>query len=159
MRVESEEGAGSIFYVALALPLAPPQEARRAGPLSGVARVARVLVVDDTEMVRDVSMDMLLAIGCTVDTASSGEEALVQCAYGEFDLILMDCQMPNMDGLETTRRLLHLYPELSIVAMTAHTSARDQEQSLNAGMVAHLNKPFTLRGLETVIDEYARAKV
>jgi signal transduction histidine kinase/CheY-like chemotaxis protein len=112
-----------------------------------------ILVVDDTELVRQVTADMLKVLGCQVTVASSGQEAMAKIAFSDFDLILMDCQMPLMDGLETTRRLIELYPErnLNIVAITAHSTARDREMSLHAGMMAHLNKPYSLEQLEQLI--------
>jgi CheY-like chemotaxis protein/anti-sigma regulatory factor (Ser/Thr protein kinase) len=153
LTVESTLKHGSTFKVYLAMRVVDTIEA----PIKVHHRIRQhdmhILVVDDTELVRQVTADMLEALGCQVTVASSGQEALAKIAFSDFDLILMDCQMPLMDGLETTRRLIDLYPErkLKIVAITAHSTARDKRMSEHAGMIAHLNKPYSLEQLEQLI--------
>jgi len=103
---------------------------------------------------------VLQVLGCTVVVAASGYEALSHVADQDFDLILMDCQMPKMDGLETAQRMLSLYPnrELQIVALTAHSSGRDEQISLSAGMVDHLNKPFRIDQLAQIVQRFHSTK-
>lgn len=115
-----------------------------------------VLVVDDTEVIRLVLNDMLVTLGCTVEAFNSGEAVLEHIAGGApFDFILMDCQMPQMDGLETTRRLLQDHPErnIKVVAISAHASESDRIQQRGAGMMAHLNKPFRLKDLQALLNQ------
>jgi len=154
LTVETEVGVGSTFVLKLKFPIAATAEApvmvhELLDPVT-----CRVLIVDDNQMIREVTTEMLRSQGCEVHAVSSGARALTTVAEREFDLILMDCQMPRMDGLEATRILLGRYPErgLFIVAITAHSSAQDQKMSLDAGMRHHINKPFTMDGLRSVVD-------
>ena len=153
LTVESALNQGSTFELCLPMKVVEaieePVHERRPISQSGL----HILVVDDTELVRQVTADMLEALGCQVTLAASGQQAMAKVASSDFDLILMDCQMPLMDGLETTRRLIELYPEreLKIVAITAHTTERDEQMSLDAGMVAHINKPYSLQRLKRLI--------
>ena len=113
-----------------------------------------MLVVDDTEVVRAVLNDMLTALGCTVDTFSSGKAVLDHVAGGsEFDFIMMDCQMPHMDGLETTRRLVQddTSRGIKVVAISAHATDADRLEQQEAGMTEHLSKPFGLRELQALL--------
>jgi CheY-like chemotaxis protein len=120
----------------------------------------RILLVDDTDMVRTIAVQMLEIIGCTVVSARSGQEAIDIVATQDFDLILMDIQMPVLDGLETTRRLLRLHPErgLKIAAVTAHASTDDVARSREAGMIGQLNKPFTVQELDTFVRQTLKLK-
>ncbi len=113
-----------------------------------------VLVVDDTEVVRAMLIDMLTVLGCTAAAFSSGEAVLEHFASGfSCDFILMDCQMPQLDGLKTTRRLLQDYPErnIKVVAISAHSTEADRRQQISAGMMEHLNKPFRLQELQALL--------
>jgi len=114
-----------------------------------------ILLVDDTQMVRTVTAQMLEILGYTVVTASSGKEAIDIVENEDFDLILMDCKMPQMDGLEATERLLRLHPhrKLRIAALTAHATLSDVERSKKSGMIGQLNKPFTLSEIQTFIQQ------
>ena len=110
--------------------------------------------MDDTDLVRHVTADMLAAL----IARSMWPSRVMKPSQWPFKTttILMDCQMPLMDGLETTQRLLDLYPErnLQIVAITAHSSPRDEQMSQDAGMVAHLTKPYNLHQLQTLIQRF-----
>lgn len=116
--------------------------------------IPHVLVVDDTEVIRVMLCDMLAALGCTVEAFSSGKAVLEYVAGGAgFKFIMMDCQMPQMDGLETTRRLLQEYPDrdIQVVAISAHANHADLLQQREAGMTEHLNKPFRLKDLQALL--------
>jgi signal transduction histidine kinase/CheY-like chemotaxis protein len=107
-------------------------------------RGARVLLVDDVELNREVAKEYLRGAGMRVDTASDGREAVAKARAGDYALVLMDVQMPVMDGLTATREL-RADPrcrDLPILAMTAHAMDGDQERSLAAGMNDHLTKPI-----------------
>jgi CheY-like chemotaxis protein len=124
------------------------------GQETPIVEMPHVLVVDDTEVVRAVLNDMLTALGCTVDTFSSGEAVLDHVAGGsEFDFIMMDCQMPHMDGLETTRRLVQddTSRGIKVVAISAHATDADRLEQQEAGMTEHLSKPFGLRELQALL--------
>lgn len=107
-------------------------------------RGARVLLVEDNEINQQVACELLEAAALSVTVAADGTEALRILSRERFAAVLMDIQMPGMDGLETTRRIreqLHL-TELPIIAMTAHAMASDRAASLEAGMNDHVNKPI-----------------
>ena len=107
---------------------------------------ARVLLVEDNPVNRDVGIDILTHFGCTVDVACDGEEALALYEPGSHDLILMDCQMPKLDGYATTREIRTRERDeehVPIIAMTAHALEGDEERCLAAGMDDYLAKPVT----------------
>ena len=152
VRCVARTGPGARFEVSLPLTVpkcaAPPVTSRSA------ISVERVLVVDDTAVVRAVAEDMLKTCGCEVVAVGSGAEAIAMLESGEdIDLILMDCLMPIMDGVTTAREILQRWPELRgrIVAMSAHTSSENREERCEAGMTHTLDKPFRLAELEALI--------
>jgi len=109
-------------------------------------RGAQVLLVEDNEINQDVARELLEKPGLVVTVASNGKEAVQAVEQRDFDIVLMDVQMPEMDGLEATRVIRKLgkpgISDLPIVAMTAHAMAGDREKSLDAGMNDHLTKPI-----------------
>jgi signal transduction histidine kinase/CheY-like chemotaxis protein/HPt (histidine-containing phosphotransfer) domain-containing protein len=120
--------------------------AQVAGPLTG-----HVLVVEDNPVNRTVAMRVVTMIGVSVEVAEHGKEALDKLAYGKFDLVLMDCQMPVMDGYTATRTRRTLeeerkLPRIPIIAMTANAMVGDREKCLASGMDDYLTKPLN-RGL------------
>ncbi|MDR2725515.1 MAG: response regulator [Candidatus Adiutrix sp.] len=109
-------------------------------------RGARILLAEDNEVNQLVASRILANAGFEVMIAGNGLEALDLAQKERFDLILMDIQMPEMDGLTATVRLRALpqFQDLPIVAMTAHAMSGDKEQSLKAGMNDHINKPISI---------------
>jgi len=107
-------------------------------------RDKKVLIVDDSILNREVASEFLLDVGIQVSTANNGQQALDMINQYHYDLVLMDVQMPVMDGLTATKQLRKnpLHKQLPIIAMTAHASADDYRRSLDAGMNDHLNKPI-----------------
>jgi len=147
IRVESRLGQGSTFSFELEAPVAeawiapPPAEARVTG-YAGPRK--RVLVVDDVAENRAVAIDMLAPLGFEMVEAANGVEALEQAQLQPPDLILMDIVMPEMDGLEATRRLRQLpgFDEVPIIAISASTSSNDERSSLAVGVNVFLTKPI-----------------
>ena len=112
--------------------------------LDGV-RGARVLLVEDNDINQQIACELLERAGVEVTSASNGAEAVGIVLEQEFNLVLMDVQMPVMDGLEATRRIREAGKNrraLPILAMTAHATTMDREHSLRAGMNDHLTKPI-----------------
>lgn len=105
---------------------------------------ARILLVDDVELNRLVALALLEGTGLQVDTAVHGLQAMQMIEKNDYDLVLMDIQMPEMDGLTATREIRQrpYLQQLPILAMTAHARASDRELSLKAGMNDHLTKPI-----------------
>ena len=123
-----------------------PSGAAASGTLPDPARLngARILLVDDNANNREVALDFLAAARMRVDTAADGLQAVAMVKDGDYDLVLMDIQMPVLDGLSATREIRALpgRATLPIVAMTANAMSGDRERSLAAGMNDHVVKPI-----------------
>ncbi len=136
---------------------APPGPARE----EGVQRSfdAHVLLVDDHPVNQIAARHMLELLGCQVDTALSGAEALQLWRAHDYDLVFLDWQMPHMDGLEVTRTMRNEErqqgaPPVPIVAMTANVSAEDRRRCIEAGMDEHLGKPVNREELTNVLERF-----
>ncbi len=130
-----------------------------ADPATGPFAGTRILVVDDNAVNRRVAEKMLEALGCEVAAAGSGREALDRVAAEEFAAVLMDCQMPGMDGFEATRRIRELpgRRDLPVIAFTANVMSEDVEKCRVAGMNDYLGKPISRADLERVLARWVGA--
>jgi two-component system cell cycle response regulator DivK len=116
----------------------------------------RILVVEDQADNRRILRDLFVNAGYELIEAESGEEALTAVTTGRPDLILMDIQLPVMDGYEATRRI-RLNPELKsipIIAVTSYALAGDEAKALAAGCTAYITKPFSPRSLLAKVQEH-----
>ena len=125
-----------------------------------VTRRARILLVEDNPVNQLVAKGMLSKLGCDVVVAGHGGEALSQLEQKTFDLVLMDCNMPVMDGYEATRQIRHRgrWPKLPIVALTANAMPEERERCRSAGMNDYLAKPFRREELAALIDTWVPQK-
>lgn len=160
MRIASEPGKGTA--VTLELPFQNAPATLLPTPPSAPHRTARirVLVVDDNPVNRKIASKMLERIGCLADEARGGMECLRLVDTNDYDLVLMDCQMPEVDGFETTRRL-RATPRgknLRIVALTAHSLDEHRRMSLECGMNDHITKPVRLEDLVRMIEAIVHAR-
>lgn len=119
----------------------------------------RILLVEDNVFNQQVALGMLQILGCEVEIANNGKEALERFEKSDFDLIFMDCQMPVMDGIEATKRIRQL-PEpknlVPIVAMTANVLRRDLEACIKAGMNDTMTKPISRQKIQDTLAQWTQ---
>lgn len=123
--------------------------------------VGRVLVVDDNPINRLIAVEMLKRLGVGFEQAEHGEDALQRLAAGSFDLVLMDCLMPRMDGFTATREWREREraegrARVPIVALTANSLAEDKQRCLASGMDDLLPKPIQLPALTSLLAGYLK---
>ncbi|WP_374327001.1 ATP-binding protein [Azonexus sp.] len=166
--VVSTPGQGSVFWFVVRLPeVAAAEPLPSAGPDTQENEAAlradfagrRILLVDDEPISREVGEILLAGAGLQVDTAEDGEQALAFARQQSYDLILMDMQMPNRNGIDATRaiRAESLNRRTPILAMTANVFDSDREACLAAGMNDHLAKPLTPEALFAAVHRWLRA--
>ena len=137
-----------------------PTAAREVSPVPlsrPAADRARVLIAEDNVVNQKVAVRLVQRLGFAADVAANGVEALAALDRASYDLILMDCQMPEMDGFETTRRIRLAGERLPIIAMTANAMKGDREMCLEAGMDDYLTKPIDLAALATALTRWSGA--
>ena len=159
---ESAEGLGSTFWFRQRVPihLGPPPAHTQ--PANGRRMTGRVLLVEDNEVNREISGAILESLGCAVDFAHDGEQAVSARRSGSYQVILMDCQMPVLDGFAATRQIRAEEraagrAEVPIIALTANALAGDRELCLNAGMNDYLAKPINRAQLTAALARYLEA--
>ncbi len=147
--VSSRPGEGSTFSLRLTLPTAATQpDALPEGSAPATVPPMNILLAEDNPINQFFLETILHADGHTVVKAANGQEALDQLREGDFDVVLMDIQMPVMDGLETTRRIRSgeapgVPADIPVVALTAYAMEEDREKFMDAGMNHYVSKPFT----------------
>ncbi len=167
--VESELGKGASFKFSLQLPLAPEnahaniQEAYATNTLEKetIQRSGHLLLVEDNQINQLIAEELLKTAGYTLDVANNGQEALTLLKNNSYDLVLMDIQMPVMDGLSTARaiRKMPQYDSLPIIAMSAHAMTGDKEISLSHGMNEHITKPISPAILYKTLDYWLQHNI
>ncbi|MGI8983222.1 MAG: ATP-binding protein [Acidimicrobiales bacterium] len=133
-----------------------PSDATRPRPGNGV----RLLVAEDNHINQVVAVAMLNRLGYSVDVAHNGREAVEMRAQNDYAVILMDCQMPELDGYEATREIRRGEdggPRIPIIAMTAHSMIADRDKCIDAGMDDYISKPVRLPAMEAVLDQWVPA--
>jgi CheY-like chemotaxis protein/nitrogen-specific signal transduction histidine kinase len=155
----SREGQGSTFWFEIAAPLAEPDMAREPEePLAGWLAGMRILIVEDNATNRLIASRMLETLGASVQTANDGAEGVEAANQAAFDLILMDVQMPVMDGVEATRTIRRLAAPVGdtpIIAMTANVFTHQQQSYREAGMTGAVSKPLSPARLLAEINRIA----
>ena len=162
--VESELGQGSCFEVLIDLRIAEDrfvssaEQAEKDEPAGNVLKEMRFLCAEDNELNAEILMELLKIEGAECTICENGKrvlEAFEQSAPGDYDMILMDVQMPVMNGYEATKAIRRSSHELAktipIIAMTANAFSEDIQHSLAAGMNAHVSKPIEMKVLEKTI--------
>jgi len=162
LAVDSTEEEGTSVYLAMDfhakahVPVCKPNNQDLPEAVSGLC----LLVVEDNRVNRTMTARMLTKLGHKADTASDGVQALKMLKENDYHMVFMDVQMPNMDGVETTRRIRRAHPDsgidpmIPIVAMTAHAMQGDRETFLDAGMNEYLPKPVELDRIAALLIEF-----
>jgi signal transduction histidine kinase/ActR/RegA family two-component response regulator len=154
----SKEGFGSRFY--FDLPLIPTEAAAAApqvaAPLQQNFAGERILIAEDNTVNQKLLRRMLERRGCVVEVACNGREAVALALLRSYALILMDCQMPDMDGFEATRRVRAALGDCAppIVAVTARAMSQDRRACLQAGMADHLAKPLSAASVDVILERW-----
>ena len=160
VQVRSVPGEGSTFTVRLPLRVAGATATKLAGPASvGSVKGSSILLVDDNSVNQRVGVALLMKLGCTVATASDGEQAVSLAAQQRFDAILMDCKMPRMDGYEATQNIrTQESPDrrTPIIALTASAMEEDRHRCIAAGMDDYLSKPIELDLLSKALSRWVQ---
>ncbi len=133
-------------------------------PESGVTQGLRVLIADDNPVNQKVATHLLKRLGAHVSSVGNGVEALRALRDSDFDVVLMDCQMPELDGYETTRQLRQpsgacRNPQIPVIALTANAFAADREACLMAGMDGFLTKPIDRSRLEDALKKVLQDRI
>jgi PAS domain S-box-containing protein len=174
MSFESEEGVGSTFFFTVLLRESELDHANDIVPAtpvpvesvtvcSGESKKSRLLLAEDDPVIRQLLKKILQRSNFDLDIAEDGRKAVEMWEQGEYDLILMDIQMPFLDGFAATRAIRekeHTYDggHTLIVAMTAHASKDDEQKCLDAGMDAFISKPIDLKASITLIGDLIKQK-
>jgi PAS domain S-box-containing protein len=163
--VRSTAGEGSAFWFQIPLRPAPNSsktvDSRKRGAVRSkpvVMRAEKILLVEDNEINTFLALKQLQRIGFQVSAVTNGRQAIEAVTSERFDLVFMDCHMPEMDGFAATREIRRLEgggsPHLPIVAMTADARTEDHENCLRAGMDDYVSKPTSLESLRLVLDRW-----
>lgn len=158
---ELEKGTTFWFGLKMAKTDLPPKqerpELRQQAELDSVS--GHILLVEDHPVNQEYALQALRGLGVTVDTAGNGVEALKMLQQTDYQLVLMDCQMPEMDGYQATQELRKLerdkqLPHLPVIALTANAMADDRERCLQVGMDDYLAKPFNKRQISLILKRW-----
>ncbi len=164
--VESELNQGSRFFFELPLSLGQKQngqsiEHRKTSRQDVSLEGMKVLLVEDNKVNQLVAQQILTAAGALVETAENGVQAVDSIEDSHYDIVLMDIQMPEMDGYQATRQIRYRYSdqELPVIAMTANALKEDREEALKAGMNDYLSKPIDVKALYRMLASYKKREV
>jgi signal transduction histidine kinase len=160
IEVDSALGHGSAFWLELQAPQVEAYDAGEPRPMAAPG-AARILLVDDHPMNREIGAALLTLVGCQVETADNGQQAVAKAARGGFDIILMDIHMPEMDGLAATRAIKALdggAGDVPIIAMSADALPQQVERCYAAGMVDHVAKPVQREVLYAKVSRWLARK-
>ena len=157
--VRSQLGKGSLFWFSIPLQQPKSEAVAAAGPRARVRTLPglRVLLAEDNPVNAKLAAALLGRLGCVTEVVGNGRKALEALARERFDVVLMDCQMPELDGLEATREIRRREgdgPRLPVVALTANAMPGDRERCLEAGMDGYLAKPFRIDDLLAALEPF-----
>ena len=166
VEVESEAGKGTRFTIVLPLRIASEGDARgreTEEPAPADFSKKRILLAEDNDLNAEIAMALLAEMGFQIEWAQDGDicvSMLEQAEAGYYDLILMDIQMPNMNGYQAAEAIRSLpdraKADIPIIAMTANAFEEDKQNAYAAGMDAHLSKPVDIQKLVERLNEFIK---
>ncbi len=162
IRVKSRPGEGSTFEFTITAGIAAAAEPDAALTSRADFKGLKVLVAEDNKVNQIVTMRMLQRMGCKTELASDGASAISHIEANSYDVVLMDVNMPEVDGLEATRRIRRLPTAQScvpIVALTASATNEDRNACMAAGMDDYLSKPIEIRALRRALERWGHPRV
>ncbi|MBL4650072.1 MAG: PAS domain S-box protein [Aureispira sp.] len=160
--VKSTLGKGSSFYFSLPFKtilssiLEDEEDQEETLALPQLGQKLRILVVEDNLVNQELALIYLDMLHCNADLANNGEEALLRLSQQSYDLILMDIQMPKMDGIAATLEIRKEDTTTPIIAMSAHALSKEKEKCFNIGMNDYIAKPFKIEALRTIIIKHTQ---
>jgi CheY-like chemotaxis protein len=165
--VESEVGVGSTFWFTVVLEISDKESFDKKNKSEKIDSIKEkikvklnILLVEDNAINQKVALVNLNNLGHNTDVANNGKEAVEMFLKKEYDLIFMDIQMPEMDGIEATKKIREIEKKrnvirkIPIIAMTANTMEGDKEKYLQAGMNDYVSKPFKQNELVAIFNKY-----
>jgi signal transduction histidine kinase/CheY-like chemotaxis protein len=161
LRVASDPGKGSTFTLSLVLPMVMHRSSIPApmSPSDAARYEGRVLLVEDNPDTKSLAQELLMRMGCDVEHAANGAEALDRLASSNYDLVFMDCHMPSMNGYDATREIRKREAgtggrHTPIIALTASVLPEERARCKEVGMDDYIAKPFSSRDLQLVLARY-----
>ncbi|WP_421920177.1 cache domain-containing protein [Marinifilum sp.] len=158
MWVESTEDVGSSFFVSIPYlidekaNIAPIKKVRKSGFIKDLTG-KKILIVDDYNVNITLIKQMLQSTGVTLSSADNGRSAVEECSTSHYDLVLLDLQMPELNGYDTLKLIKKDNPNIKIIAQTAYALANEKEQILGAGFDGYIAKPILKKNLLSIINE------
>jgi CheY-like chemotaxis protein len=158
MWVESTPDIGSSFFVKIpyivdeknnTAPLIQPQKNGFNKDLTG----KKILIVDDYNVNITLIKEMLQSTGVSLSSAENGKAAVEECYSTHFDLVLLDLQMPELNGYDTLKMIKKDHPKIKIIAQTAYALANEKEQIMHSGFDGYISKPIIKKQLLSLINE------
>ncbi|WP_413560582.1 ATP-binding protein [Bdellovibrio sp. HCB209] len=153
--VESVEGQGSKFWFTIPLDVIEREEVKPKSSMSNELKGVHILIAEDNQVNQVIIQAMVTKLGATCEIVENGRLAIEALHAKKYDLVLMDCQMPEMDGYEATRTIRARasdFQKIPIIAVTAHAMSGDREKCLEAGMDEYLTKPLSIKSLSNTLN-------
>lgn len=125
---------------------------------NNIAPPAKILIVDDEEIMRSFLLDVFMEEGYNLDSAADGEEALHKISKTRYDLIITDIRMPKVEGTEVLRRAKELDPGVNVIVITGYASQQAKQECQRLGAAYYIAKPFQVNQIRALVNKLVRGK-